>query len=245
MKATTTQDRTAILVMVLLLGGAFACSGDDDDDDFPGPVAQGFRGTFITVGGISGTLEFTRSTAVPLLTGTVMGAMVDVTGTLTPAGGAPTGLIGSIDNTAGFFEATGGGYFLAGFFDNGLLGGGISGPSGSGSFAALSSDFGMVQIFCGDWILTGDTAPAGLFSLSVVGGQAVATVVNFAESDSFLLTNNLVSGNSVSLAGFPGQGLGLQASGTISGSSVTGTWTSTDGSNESGTWQGTTSGCGI
>ena len=144
MKATTTRDPVAILAMVLLLGAAFACSGDDDDGDVPGPVAQGFRGTFITDAGVSGTIEITRSTAVPWLTGTVMGAIVDVTGTLTPAGGATTDLIGSIDDTAGFFEATGGGYFIGGFFDGGLLGGGISGPSGGGSFAALGSDSGMV-----------------------------------------------------------------------------------------------------
>ena len=228
----------------VLLGGLVGCSSSDDDEGL-GPVAQTFDGTFVTLTGSSGTVQFIRVSPVTSSAVGIMAAIVELTGSVTPAGGAPVAVSGSIEDQSNFFMASGGGYLLNGFFDGGLLGGNISGPSGSGVFAALGSESGMTQTFCGDWTENSQSMPDGLFSLTIEGNRAVANVVDFANTDAFLLANNSVSGNSVSLAAFPGEGNPLQANGTFSGGSVSGTWTSTDGSaNISGTWQGTTQGCG-
>ena len=234
-----------LALSALLLGGLVGCSSSDDEEVFA-PVTQVLNGTFVTTGGTTGTIELMRVSQATSSAGNFMAAVVDVMGSVTPAGGTATGITGTIDEEAGFFTASGGGYSLNGFFDDGLLAGGISGPGGSGVFGALGSNSGMAQTFCGDWIENGAGTPGGLFSLTVQGNNAVAIVVDFAEADAFVLSNNSVSGNSVTLAAFPEQGIPLQATGTLTGASVSGTWTSSDGiGTTSGTFQGTAQACTI
>ena len=232
------------VLSAVLLGGLVGCSSSDDDEVFA-PVTQVLNGTFVTTGGATGTIELMRVSPATSSAGNFMAAVVDVMGSVTPAGGTATDITGTIDEEAGFFMASGGGYNLNGFFDEGLLAGGISTPGGGGGvFGALGSNSGMAQTFCGDWIENGAGTPGGLFSLTVQGNSAVAIVVDFADVDAFVLSNNSVSGNSVTLAAFPEQDIPLQATGTLSGASVSGTWTSSDGiGTTSGTFQGTAQAC--
>lgn len=160
--------------------------------------------------------------------GTEASGTIPLTGTLTKGGTTTINLTGTYTVSSYAISASGGGYTLTGSVANTTATGTYTGPSDSGSFAAFKGDTTSVTVYCGTY--AGDAS--GSWNL-VRNGNSVAGAYSHGK-----LTNGTVNGNNVSFSitddsAGPGSGTG-----TISGSSVSGTWTV---GSSTGNWTGSTS----
>ena len=213
--------RPSTVPIALLL--ALALAGCDEGTGASGAVS--FRGT-IAGANESGVIEVTAASPV--------------TGTLTIVGGPVINLTGDFNSESGQFTASGGGYSLTATFSNGTLSGTYTGPNGSGTISALPSDQVTVQVFCGT---ASGTSPGGSVSAvwnlvrsgNTVAGVAVEDLSSASPGETTVLSGT-ISGTSISLSYEGGS-----ASGTLTGESISGTWTTVEGA--SGTWMGSTAAC--
>ncbi len=209
----------AVLATILIFAGC----GDDSTGTSD---SISFLGTFAGANE-SGVIDVTAASPI--------------TGTLKITGGAVINVTGEYDAVTGAFTASGGGYSFTGTFADGTLNGTYTGPNGSGLLSALQSNQGAVQVFCGSG---GGSSPGGSVSFTwnlvrsgnILVGLSVETGSSASPGEQTRLTG-IVSGNDVLLVVIEGS-----ATGTISGETISGTWTSDEGG--SGTWMGTTAACG-
>lgn len=221
---TRTLPIPTTIAIVLALAGC----GDGDDNTGPASNSISFRGT---IAGATESGVFDVTAASP------------ITGTLMITGGATIGLTGDFNSQTGALSASGGSYSLTGTFTGGTLTGTFTGPNGPGGISAFRSDQGTtVLIYCGT--ATG-SSPGGPVSSrwnlvrsgNTLAGVAIETGASPSPAETSLL-NGTIAGNTVTITVTPG----ASATGTISGESMSGTWTSVEGG--SGTWSGSTSACG-
>lgn len=203
---------------VLLMQGAYAC-GDGN-----GGTTQSYQGTLTDSSGSVGTLQFNLNTDA---------TSNNVGGSLNPSGDDDSiNLTGSL-GSAGILSASGGGYTFTGAIVNGFMTGTVSGPNSSnGVFTALNSENSITE-YCG--VFSGDSA--GVWSMEVSSNEDVAassTVLNSTDSVVYTgsISNNLVTLSSIN---------GNDATGTLSGNTIQGTWTSSNSS--SGTFTASSDGC--
>ncbi len=209
-----------------------------------------FTGTAVgpaSVAGSSGSLSLTFASGVPAppaLSPPPLGAVlaatpVGVTGTFKSAS-LTVSLTGTYDPSAHTFTVSGDGGGATYTFTGGVAASGITGSftivvggaTYPGTFTASPGGSGAVTVYCGSY--TGTSS--GTWNLVVTG--AFLSGIATTSSGNIPLTGN-VSGSTMSISFPSGPSVSGSASGTISGTSVTGTWQIT-GAGESGTFSGTT-----
>lgn len=138
-------------------------------------------------------------------------------------------LSGTYDTSTDSLVVSGGGYTFRGKLNGGHITGGYTGPNGPGSFSASpSTSDGSVKVYCGTYQETSPTTESsGRFNLVVTG-----SVISGITDDGTKL-GGTVNGNSVTITIS-----GIQvATGTISGTNISGTYSVPSDPVESGTWQ--------
>ena len=230
--------RCRVIPTVAAMAGALvfgaACS---DDGGGGGGGGGGNQTTFLGVissddGLQSGEITISVATSSPGVEGptTVMAfANVNATGTHKLTGTAEA-LTGTYDDVTKILALTGGGYTLGGGYDpsSGRLEGFFTGPGNGGVFVTTESGSGDTA-YCGTFTGSDD----GTFSFVVSGTDLLGTAYSTSGGTPIPL-DGTVSGSSITISN-PLGGSPL-ATGTISGTSASGTWN--DGQGNSGTWTG-------
>ncbi len=186
----------------------------------------------LTVGtGLSGALVGFAPVSVPR-SPTIIAAVVSASGTLKLAGGSTISLSGTYDTGSGALSVSGGGYTLTGTYANGVLSGTFTGPHGSGGFSTqTSSSTNTATTYCGTWVATDGSNDHGVFNAVFTSGAAVAVAYSLKNASTFEGVGT-VSGSSFTITGTVRTSNGTftgTATGAISGSSVSGTFSSPDG----------------
>jgi hypothetical protein len=149
---------------------------------------------------------------------------VTVTGTLTLVGTGPIALTGTYNTSSHALALSGGGYTFTGTYASGRLTGTVTGPAGSGTFAAQPTGTATIRNYCGTYAGHTDN---GRFNMSVnVNTNTVAGAWASAVDGTTGTLTGTVSGSSVSVD-VGGSG-GTVVTGSITSTGVTGTYT-TDG----------------
>ena len=226
---------SAAALMLSASLGLAACGGDGDGGNNGGGSTTTFTGIISNDdGSASGSITLlvaTASPAPPAPTGPSIRNPVNVTGSL-DFGGAPVALTGTYDPDADVIAVTGGGYDLGGGFDgNNRLEGFWSGPNNTtGTF--VTTKHGNAIAYCGTYAAD-DQSDSGTFSFVVAAGVLLGEAVSDQGGGTIPL-DGTVSGGNITIH-VPGGSAGL-ATGTINGTSVSGTYDDQQGT--TGTWTG-------
>lgn len=168
-------------------------------------------------------------------------AVATATGTarFTGATQPTTNLTGSYDTTTGRFMLSGGSFTVAATVSGETVTGTIATPTGTGGIAAMrTTDGNQTTQFCGAYRGT----ESGKFLIVVRGNLASGVAAQDGEPGAIALDGS-ASGNSVTFGWSWTEGVGGRgtATGTINGTTASGTWSNTD--RQSGTWSGSSTGC--
>jgi len=213
----------------------------------PPPVATttvAYTGIFAS-GTFTGTLTLSAAVPVsvtPASTPRVRPqAIATATGTAKFAGATQStvNLAGSYDTASNRFVLRGGAFSVDAVVSDETVTGTIMTPAGAGGVAALrSTESSPATRFCGTY----RGSESGKFLVVIRGSTASGVAAQDGDPESITLKGS-ASGNSVRVSwswteGGGGRG---EANGTISGSTLSGTWGNTDG--KIGTWSGSSAGC--
>lgn len=215
--------------------GLVACGGGGDGGNNGGGSTSTFTGIISSDDGSqSGSISLvvqTGNPAPPAPTGPSLRDPVNVAGSLNFGAGA-IALTGTYEPDGGTIVVTGGGYDLAGGFDgNNRLEGNWAGPGGlAGNFVTTLS--ASATAYCGSYAAD-DQSDSGTFSFVVAAGVLLGEAVSDQGGGTIPL-DGTVSGGNITIH-VPGGSAGL-ATGTINGSSVSGTYDDQQGT--TGTWSG-------
>ncbi len=226
----SSSRRLGWLILALAAAGTGACS-DGGGGSGSGGNTTSFLGIISTDDGQkSGELSITIQSGSLLVEAPTAASLSTFTATGShKLAGTAVALSGNYDDQTGDLTLTGGGYTLAGSFDGvDRLEGAFSGPGLSGTFVTAKRQSG-TAVYCGTF--TGDDT--GSFSFTVSGTKVLGTAVPTSGGAPIPL-DGVRTGTGITIY-LPGTSLVL-ASGTISGSSVSGTWDDQQGS--TGTWSG-------
>ncbi len=249
-KATTALMAGGLLVLT-------ACDINPTNPIAPtGGDSTTFLGTFAGSGGQNGTLEITIQASLgasiegsgaptvvikfgPLVLRAVA-ATLSASATLSFIGGGSVELIGAYDDVTRVVAASGGGYSFEGGLspDFTSLVGAFIGTT-SGNFSTLTTSSGEVTTYCGTY--SGDDS--GVWNMVIISatGQISGTWAD-VDGEAGLLAGQL-TGTSLDLTD-PGEP-GTTATGTLQGTSVSGTWSDTSDPSQTygGTFSGSTGSC--
>jgi hypothetical protein len=189
----------------------------------------------------SGSLSITAQTASPAMGrpgGGISLAAGDVTATGTYKRTSPSpatvDLSGTYNPDSNLLDVSGSGYTFTGTYDNSSqLEGNFTGPSGNGNFVT-EKNTANAQVFCG----TFSGGDAGTWSIVVQGGEVHGQAQSSTPDEPAIPLDGVVSGNTITIY-VPGSTTVVLATGTISGTTASGTWDNHAG--QSGTWTGSTS----
>ena len=220
---------TIILFVAIIISG---CKKDDNPATPPVTVtgATTYIGTLASpteTGFITLVFSASVSKQVPYSVQSAE-STVSVSGYIKIAGDSIL-LSGTYNSVTDSLFVTGGGYTFQGKLSGGHITGGYTGPNGPGSFSASpSTSEGSVKVYCGTYQETSPTTTAhGRFNLVVTG-----SVVSGITDDGTQL-GGAVNGNTITITI-----TGIQvATGTISGSSISGTYSIPSNPVHSGNWQ--------
>ncbi len=226
-------------VLALVLG---ACSSKDD----PPPATYGlpdtaaYRGVMAGSGGDAGTLTLTltrnavlagggdaRLATRPSIDGVAATYSVLATFVFGPTRVPATG---SYDTATGVISAASAGYSLSGTLLNGKFGGTYARPSRSGGFIAIVPANPSALPYVGTWTGSGVLGPDSGSLGFIVDGTTVAGVARNDDGTLGALDGSR-SGGGV-LCTFPGYSF----TGTLSGGTVSGTYTSSLDGGRAGDW---------
>jgi hypothetical protein len=227
------MKRVPVFLLLGCLTTISACGGESGDTtEFEGVLAgDNQSGTVsITVAAIVASVAVPRPAGAPTAP-LEPAADVTVTGSLKIKGGSSVTLSGTYNTDTRSLTATGGGYTLSASFAHGRLSGTLTGPAGTILFTAFPKGGPEVQLYCGTF--GGDAI--GVWNLVRHGNDLAGAFHETDGSGAGVLTGT-VSGSNVSVT-FTG---GL-AVGTLSGNTMSGTWSNTSGDN--GTWTGSRDAC--
>ncbi len=160
-------------------------------------------------------------------------ALVTIEGSFFPTGGAQASFTGQLESTTGAFTATGGGYTVTGTRSGSKIQGAITNGAVTSGFNATQDDAGVGKYFCGHWteMLNGQpTGKTGRFNFVVQGSSVVGAVETDAGIQTF--SGTVEANGTVHL--HPDSNPSYEmATGTISGTSASGTYNTGD---SQGTW---------
>ena len=229
----------AVLAGTLVFAGACSDSGGGGGGGGGGGSTSQFLGIISTDDGLeSGEISITLDTGSPDMGGAsaiTAFATVAASGTH-KLGGTSVPMTGTYDTdpSSGTYRGvtlTGGGYTVAGFFDGvDRLEGGFSGPGNSGIFVTTKKGSATVA-YCGTF--TGDDD--GTFSFVVNNQNKVLGTAYTTSGGAPIPLDGVKSGSTITIYA-PGTTNIVLASGTVSGSTASGTWDDHQGS--TGTWTG-------
>jgi hypothetical protein len=156
---------------------------------------------------------------------------VAVSGTLNLAGSpGPIALTGTYNTSSHALSVSGGGYTFTGTFASGQLTGTVTGPAGNGTFAAQPTGTATIRNYCGTYAGRTDN---GHFNISVnVSANTIAGAWASAVDGQTGGLTGTVSGSSFSVD-VGGSG-GTVVTGSITSTSVSGTYTTDGGGSISG-----------
>jgi hypothetical protein len=196
----------------------------------------------VAVDSASGTLALTiASGTLSLVAGPDYAAQaplasVSVTGTLTIQGGATVSLTGTYDTGAHTLSVSGGGYTFTGSYAGGILSGTFTTSGGATGGFAGASGADNVQSFCGGFHHSDPLKPDAVFNILVDFTTGVVTGTGVGGDKVPAAITGTVSGTGVTISFALKEGAG-GATGTISATTLSGTWHSPE---ESGNWTGGT-----
>ena len=242
MSSVYSLPRTVCVAALFLTAGCGGASTPTTPTPTPTPTPPvqtttvNYSGLFAS-GLFTGTVTMTA--AIPnALTANTNGplAIATASGTAKFSGASTTtvNLTGTFDTTTNKFTLTSAGWNIEATVTNNRVTGTISTPAGAGSMAALvTTTANPVVSFCGNYTGT----ESGKFMVSTSNGFATGVAAENGLPGGVTLAGT-VTGNTISVSwswteGVGGQGL---ATGTINGTNVSGTWSNSDG--QSGNWSG-------
>ena len=163
-------------------------------------------------------------------------------GTLKILGGTTINVAGTWEPATGAMSVSGGGYTISATFANESLTGTFTGPTAPGVVAAMPAGRGTtVEVYCGTHSQTTFSHPGpnntpgvkGFWNLVRRGSSLVG--VGSDKGGSMVITGT-ITGTAVTIA----DGRASPATGTLSGNSMSGTWSD---AGDGGTWTGSTTAC--
>jgi hypothetical protein len=210
------------------------CSKDKTTNPNPNPGGSTTYTGTVTGTGANGKLTITLATSTPApQEGSFRAtAVVNATGTFTPAGGAPIGLTGNYDDSAKLVGLSGGGWDFSGQKTSSGLDGTAGGPSGQiGTFSVLEGTTAVTVIIGRFTSTTQPPGDSGDFNISINGTAVHGNAVPDGQTTAIPLngTFNPANGNIT----IPGLAIGNYNSTTGNASGTFDT-----GSGNSGTWAG-------
>lgn len=240
---TTRAVRTRVWVVgataILALAAATGCA--DDNETPAGPTSNTYQGGYADNGNGIGGLNFTIAATLTQTADNVMGGTaVEATGSVHANGGPPVALSGfynpdSFTITLSQLARGNNAYALTGLLQGGSFRGTITTPSGNGGFAAVPvASVAADTIYCGAYNCESCEGGGGGYFDSIVFGSSVVIGVRSFEDNVTSPIAGTRNGNAITV-----NDQGISASGTISGSSVSGTY-AVSADQETGTWSGST-----
>jgi len=196
-----------------------SCKKDDEPVNSGGGGPTSYLGT-IGNGVESGALSFSVDNA---------GA---VTGTIGIVGGSTVNLSGTLSGTA--LGISGGGYTFTGALASQRITGTYTGPNGGGSFEADQASATSVTIYCGVYNENPPGTESGTFNMIINTNGTIRVMAVEAGTGDVTNLEGTLSGSTISLhpPGSPGT---IVATGTISGTSISGSYNT---GSSAGTWMG-------
>lgn len=195
-----------------LAGAALLSACSKDNGTNPTNTTLVFVGTVNgDNGGLSGSVNFS-------ITGTT------VTGTfkiIAPSASTHS-LTGTYNTGSKAMAATGDGYNFAGVYDGSSAMEGVMTGTASGTFVTVKDNGSTAVAYCGSF--TGDDN--GVFNFTVISGALHGTATT--TTGTVIALDGTVTGGTVTIPGL--------ATGTVSGTNVSGTWD--NGAGSTGTWTG-------
>jgi hypothetical protein len=235
-----------LMLVAFILSALAGCSSSSDGSSGSSgtsgtsPTAGvAFRGT-LTAKGESGVVDATLPTGTkiaslhPLTDPAVANSVV---ATITLGGGKTFSLTGTYDAATKTLTITGGGYTLTGTLTGSTLSGTYTGPNGAGSFALQAATTGAVNVYCGTYKGTG-VAGGGSWNLVQGADNKLSGSYTETAGASGLLSGTL-AGTAITLSTTSN----VVAVGTISGTSINGTYGVSAADQTAGTWTGSTTAC--
>jgi hypothetical protein len=229
------------LTFLALAGLGVGCSSDDNNPPPANPT--NFHGTYTDPAG-PGTITLTQAAAAT--SASILGGgsnPIPIVGTLALAGSGSLPLDGTyfIDTGVMTFSSNDDAYNFTGDVANGIATGTSSGPDGAGAFVLFAGGTpSNVTVYCGSATCTSPPTcdAAVFFDMALAGSTAIVT----ADVDgTFIPAVGTVNGSSVDFHITTGEA-NITIHGTISGSTISGTWVDTVSGN-SGTFAGSTAEC--
>lgn len=230
---------------LLLVGLAVGACSDDENNNGPGgpPASASYKGLVASTSGETGPLTITFASPVaapPALPADPTGPMpsggspVAASGSFFLGGVGPIALTGTLDS--GDLTMTGSGWSFTGTLADGEITGSFSGPGGeSGSFAAIADSEGNpVSAYCGSYSGTDFTSDPpssteGTFSVVIAGSVVLGTAYNDDGSNEDFSGTANTSAKTFTIMKTTELGT-LNASGSYSATSISGTWNTKVGS---------------
>jgi hypothetical protein len=233
---------SALLPVIAVLALAGCSSDSSNNSGTPNNTSTAYEGILVGPGD-SGALSITiaSSSSSPTTARVITAATQAAVGQLKLVGGCTVDLTGALDGSTLAVAGNGacGAYSLVGALDTGRIEGSFTGPAGrTGTFVALlKGSSSSVQTFCGTWVEIANGTPNGASGPwnMVIEGASLAGVAYDSHDDPLALTGS-VSGSNVTILFAPTQQ--QIATGTISGTSISGTFDITAGGGGAGTWSG-------
>ena len=231
------RDYRVIPALVMMAGSLAFAAACSDSGGGGGGGGGGNQTTFLGIissddGLSSGAITITLATASPDIEGpTAVRAFATVNASGThKLFGTAVAVSGSYDDQSKIVSLNGGGYNLVGGYDPATdqLQGIFDGPGVQGVFVTGQQVAGSTA-YCGTFTGSYD----GTFSFVIVGNTVLGTAYSSSSGSTPIPVEGVLNGTSITIDNPQG---GTLATGTISGTSASGTWD--DGQGSSGTWSG-------
>ena len=209
---------------IMAVGAAIALVAGCDGGGSTRSDVSTFEATVAGTGMLSGKLSVT----VPASASDSAAAE----GTLTLVGGTVVALSGTFNPSTGALDLAGDGYAFSGSIAAGDLNGTYTGPgAGSGIFTGADSSVGVVSVYCGTYSGTRSVAPhqvRGVFNMVIAPDGSISGVgvddMGRGSHATGTLSGSSISGVTSSGTAFTGSLNGNTVSGTFHEAQSSGTW---------------------
>ncbi len=231
-----TRLSLGILPMLLLAACSSSPTAPSNSTSFDGVIASGTLTGSLSFSVASSTLDVGRAPGTATTPVFIRPAFyvapgdVTVTGTLKVSGGPNVQLTGTYNTTSHALSLAGGGYTFTGTYANGRIDGTFTSPTGSGSFSAQPTTNATISSYCGTYNL-GSGTDHGHFNIAVnaAAGTLSGAWASDVNGDTGGLSGTTSNGSITVNVLKDGASNGTVVSGTITATTLTGTFNGPDG----------------